>query len=380
MASLQALARLLTRSADTGSDLTRAVIAMSQRHEGIQPPTRPTGDPRSLIAVYRAVQVLTTAAAQLPITVRRAGATITPPAHIAEPDPRMTPGEWKTHMVASLALHGNAYALIERAPDESILALRPLDPARVFISLNPTTHALRFGVEGRTLTAYDVLHAHLQPARPSEPLGLGPIQAARADLDGAQHTRDYATQWFDGTGLPSGILVGPAAATFEDALKARNLWNGLTPDGAKAIPGDNPTRIRSTAKGYDFKPLSISPRDAQWIEARSFDTLQIARLFGIPSTLMLAAPDGGSMTYSNVEQDWIAFTRFTLMAYLRPLEEALSRVTVRGQSVRFNLDGLLRSDTKSRYDSYAVGLANNFLTVNEVRALEDRPPLTQEQS
>lgn len=378
MASLQALARLLTRSADTGSDLTRAVIALSQRHEGIQPPTRPMGDPRSLIAVYRAVQVLTTAAAQLPITVRRAGATITPPAHVAQPDPRMTPGEWKTHMVASLALHGNAYALIERDTDGTILALRPLDPARVFISVNPTTHALRFGVEGRTLTSYDVLHAHLQPARPSEPLGLGPIQAARSELEGAHHTRDYATQWFTGTGLPSGILTGPAAATFEDALKARNLWNGLTPDGTKALPGDNPSRVRVTSKGYDFKPVAITPEDAQWLEARQFDTLQVARLFGIPSTLMLAAPDGGSMTYSNVEQDWIAFTRFTLMAYLRPLEEALTSHTVRGQSVRFNLDGLLRSDTKSRYDSYAIGLANGFLTIDEVRALEDRPPLQEQ--
>ena len=85
------------------------------------------------------------------------------------------------------------------------------------------------------------------------------------------------------------------------------------------------------------------------------------------------------MTYSNVEQDWISFTRFSLMAYLRPLEEALSDVAARGQDVRFNLDALLRSDTKTRYDAYAVALANGFMTVDEVRALENRDPITPEE-
>ena len=45
----------------------------------------------------------------------------------------------------------------------------------------------------------------------ADPLGLGPIQAARADLDGARMTRDYATQWFDGTGLPSNRKIGRAS-------------------------------------------------------------------------------------------------------------------------------------------------------------------------
>lgn len=377
MNTRERLTRLLTRSLEDDSGLTAAVIARSQRHDGIIPPPRPVGDPRSLIAVYRAVQVLTTAAAQLPLTVRRGGVTIPAPSYISLPDPRMTPGEWRTHIVTSLALHGNAYARIERDPAGNVLALRPLDPSRVFVSVHPTTRVLRFGVEGQTLTSADVLHVHLQPARPSEPFGLGPIQAARTDLAGAVATRDYAAQWFTGTGLPSGILTGPPGATFEDALKARNLWNGLTPDGSKPLPGDNPTRIKTTAAGYTFTPTAITPSDAQWLEARKFDTLQVARLFGIPSTLMLAAPDGGSMTYSNIEQDWLAFTRFTLMAYLRPIEEALSTVTVRGQDVRFNIDALLRSDTKSRYDSYAVALSNGFLTLDEVRALEDRPPLEE---
>ena len=127
--------------------------------------------------------------------------------------------------------------------------------------------------------------------------------------------------------------------------------------------------------GFTYQHLGISPKDAQWIEAQEFSILQIARLFGIPSTLMLASPSGGSMSYSNIEQDWLSFTRFTLMQYPKPLEDALSECIVRGQQVRFNLEGLLRSDTSARYGSYATALDKGLLTVNEVRALEGRPDL-----
>lgn len=325
--------------------------------------------------------MLTTAAAQLPITIERRGATLSGagvPAIVSQPDPRMTRGEWITHMVSALALYGNAYALIERDGAGTPVALRPLDPSRVWISVNPATRALRFGVEGKELTSFDVLHAHLQPARIGEPLGLGPIEAARADLMGARDVRDYASQWFTGTGEPTGILSSPTA-TLAEAMATRDAWNGLDQDGNPVDQSANPSRVKVLPKAFTYSHLAISPKDAQWIEAREFSTLEIARLFGIPSTLMLASPAGGSMSYSNVEQDWISFIRFTLMAYLRPLEEAFTTVTVRGQDVRFNLEGLLRTDTKTRYDSYAVALANGFLTIDEIRALEGRQPLPHAQ-
>lgn len=371
MNALQRLARAvgITRAADASTSAAR-----------VAPPARTPdlGEPRGMSAVYRAVQVITTAAAQLPLTVERSGQILTPsqtPPVIRRPDPRMGRSDWITHMVTALALHGNAYARIERDAAGNIVSLRPLDPRKVWININPTTHGLRFGVDGKILTSADVLHAHLQPAVVGEPLGLGPIQAARLDLLGARQVRDYAAQWFDGTGQPTGILSSPSA-TYEDALRVRNAWNMLDDEGNPIASTANPTGIKVLPKAFTYTRMAINPKDAQWIESQEFSILQIARLFGIPSTLALAAPSGGSMTYSNVEQDWISFTRFTLMSYLRPLEESLFEVTVRGQDVRFNLEGLLRSDTKTRYDSYAVALANGFLTVDEVRALENRSPLT----
>lgn len=359
----------ITRAQDAGAALA-AVTA----------PVRlpPVGDPRSMTAVYRAVQVIVSAASQLPLTVERGGAILdakSAPAFVRRPDPRMGRSTWITHMVTAMVLHGNAYARIERDGAGNVIALRPLDPRAVMVTVNPTTHAVVIGAEGQTLSAADVLHAHLQPETTGAPFGLGPIQAARLDLHGARQTRDFAMQWFDGTGQPTGILSSDAAS-YEDAVKVRNAWNGIDENGNRVDQSMNPSGVKVLPKNFTYAPLSISPREAQWLEAREFDTLQVARLFGIPSTLMLAAPSGRSMTYSNVEQDWISFVRFSLMYYLRPLEEALSDVAARGQDVRFNLEGLLRSDTKSRYDAYAVALASGFMTLDEVRALEGRDPLT----
>lgn len=373
MGIMQRAFRLLTRSADT---------ALATQYPGIVPPARlaSSADPRGLAAVYRAVQVLTTACMQMSMTVERWGSRMdTPPSLVATPDPRMSASQWVTHMVASLALHGNAYALAERDQGGAVLALRPLTPTTVFLTQDPATHRLRFYIEGAAVSADDVLHAHLQPLTPGEPIGLGPVQAGRADLDGARRVRDYSAQWFDGTGEPAGILSSPSA-TFEQALATRNAWNGLTKDGEKSDTTPNPSRVKVLPTGFTYTPLHISPADAQWVEAQEFNTVQAARLFGIPSSLMMVNPTGGSTTYANIQDEWLNFIRFTLMAYLRPIEDAMTAFTAHGQTVRFNLDALMRPATAARYAAHAQALKAGFLTVNEVRALEGRPPLTQEQS
>jgi phage portal protein BeeE len=83
------------------------------------------------------------------------------------------------------------------------------------------------------------------------------------------------------------------------------------------------------------------------------------------------AMDGNSMTYSNVTQDSIQFVRYTLRPWLSRVEQALSMLLPRGQNARFILDDMLRADTATRYAAYETGLRAGFLTINEVRTMED---------
>ena len=213
---------------------------------------------------------------------------------------------------------------------------------------------------------------------PGSITGLGPIQAAATDIRGAINTRDYASKYFDATGQPSGIITTDQDMTRDEARDIIAAYNNRDPEtGEELTRAYNPARVKALPKGMKYQPLSVAPREAQWIEARQFDTTSIARLFGVPASLLLAAVEGNSQTYANVEQEWISFARFTLTQYTRTIEDELTRMTVRGQRVKFNYSGLLRSDTLTRYQAYQIALACGFQTVNEVRALEDLPPLTQ---
>jgi hypothetical protein len=65
------------------------------------------------------------------------------------------------------------------------------------------------------------------------------------------------------------------------------------------------------------------------------------------------------------------------MPYLVALEDGLSALVPRPQRVRFNVDGVLRSDLKTRYEAHAIALSNGFMTVDEVRQIEDLPPMPE---
>lgn len=331
-------------------------------------------DALGLIPVYRALQVLTTAAGQLSIDVERGGAPVTGrvPGLARRPDPDMDRSDWIEQAVLSLALDGNLFLRKVRGPDGTTIAARILPPAEVTITRDPRTRALYYHHNGERLTRTEVHHQTFMRL-PGRDRGMGPIQAARAEIGSAIDVRDYAAGWFRDTGQPSGILTVNKAQSEDEARQARARWNEAATDP------NNPSRVRVLGSGTTYEPLLLNPEDAQWLEARRFSVTDLARLFGIPSGLMLVSLDGTSMTYSNVEQEWLAFTRFTLMSYLRKLEEALTELSPAGQTVRFNLETLLRSDTRSRYEAHAVALASRFLTVDEVRAIEGLAPLTPAQ-
>lgn len=329
----------------------------------------------TLSTVYRAFQIITTSAAQISYHPYRGGQRV-PEAQVAsllkKPCLDMTRTEFIEFTITSMVATGDAFWLKNYGPDGySVLDVTPLNPHEVSVNEDPKTRRKVYGYRGKTYTGADIVQVSLLRL-PGHLTGLGPIQAAQTEIAGALDLRDYSANWFaDGT-VPDGILTSDQVLTKEDAKLYREQWTATT---------GNPTadRLKVLGKGTTYEALMLKPADAQWLESQQFTTTQLARLFGTPASLMLAAVEGSAMTYSNVEQDWIAFTRFTLMGYLRKIEDALTDLVPRGQDVKFNVDSLLRSDTKTRYEAHQIGITAGFLTDDEARALENMPPLTPEQ-
>lgn len=371
-----------TRVAAALAALRESVPNDAGQLPGIMPPSRAAAagvnaeDAASLSTVYRALQVMATAASQISYHLERGGkrvAAASVPSLLKLPCLDMSRSDFVEQTVLSLLTAGNAYWLKNLGPDGAILDLTPLNPHDVRPAKDPQSGRIVYHFAGKQYGKDRMVHLAVMKL-PGRLTGLGPIQAAQIELRGALELRDYAALWFSEGKIPSGILTTDQALDAATAKQWREAWNGTDTN-----PVDNPSGVRVLGKGATYEPLMLKPADAQWLESQQFTTTQLARLFGAPASLMLAAVEGSAMTYSNVEQDWIAFVRFTLAGYLRKIEEALTDLTARGQEVRFNYEALLRTDTKTRYEAHQIALNAGFMTPDEVRAIEGLEPFTDDQ-
>jgi hypothetical protein len=191
-------------------------------------------------------------------------------------------------------------------------------------------------------------------------------------------------------------LLEANAAKYSDGV-LYEYFTGLDP--AEAVPDDEEVdetetdveierflnswmarrRERKTAwipegiERHEVKQLTAE--EMQLVSAREFSIAEVSRLTGIsPNWLALNIT---SRTYINAQEERRDFLDFPASPYIHAIEERLSLndCTPRGHQVKFNLDGFLRPNTKERYETYAIGLSNGFLTLDEIRELEDRPPL-----
>jgi HK97 family phage portal protein len=200
-------------------------------------------------------------------------------------------------------------------------------------------------------------------AMPGNLYGLGPIQACQAELRNSKDTRDFASKWFSDSGIAAQV-VSPKVPVSPDTLIdiAESLRNAQT--GGSVVA---PTEL-------SIQNLFLNPRDAMFVEVQQWNTSQVCRILGIPANMMLAEA-GSSMTYSNVEQEQIAFTRYSLSAYYVEIEQAMSALLPRGTDARMNIDALLRNDTLTRYQAHQIAIAAGFKTIDEVREDEKLAPL-----
>ena len=338
--------------------------------EALLPPVRNAdnslsiSDALSLSMVYRAINIHAISAKQMSIDVYRGGTIIESPAFVRTPDISITRPAFIEQSIISLATTGNAFWEIKRDQAGRIMNIEVLNPLNVTINENENGMAISYrvitGTKEKTLRPERVQHLSLMRV-PGKNWGLGPIQSARHELLGAIDVRDYAANWFKESGIPSGVLKSDQVLSPDQATAAKNAWN--TTAGAK-------NGVAVLGQGLTYAPIFLSPDDAQFLESQNLYVTQVARLFGVPASLMLSDTGGSSMTYQNVEQDWIGYIRFSLMTYLIEIEQAFTTLLPRGQEAHFNIEALLRSDTLTRYNAHKIGLEAGFLTVEEVRAIE----------
>src|ERR1044071_5853210 len=109
------------------------------------------------------------------------------------------------------------------------------------------------------------------------------------------------------------------------------------------------------------------------VEARKFTLTEIELVFGLPVGWL--GGQTSSRTYANIEQDAVNLIKFSLAGHIARFEQTLTLAFPRGTCARANLDAILRADTLTRYQAHQIGISTGFLTIDEARDLEHRPPI-----
>jgi HK97 family phage portal protein len=326
-----------------------------------------TTDALSLGAVYAAIQLLAGSISTLPVDgYRKIGDQRVPmgslPQLFAQLATDGTTVPWLHRAVTSLALRGNAYGLVvDRDGFGFPTVLDWLDPAD--ISYDDSAGMWRW--RGREIPRENIVHIPWFTVAGKRE-GLSPIASFASTLGVGLGAMSYSTNWFVNGGFPPGTFRN-TEKPIPDKTEAATIRAQL----ASSIRSGQPMVY---GKDWEFTAISVPAEEAQFLSTMKMTTNQIAAIYGIPPE-MIGGESGSSMTYANVEQQQINFVMFTLRPWLVTLETAFSALLPDRQYVKFNSDALIRADLATRYNSYATGLTSGFLTMDEVRAMEDREPL-----
>jgi len=333
-----------------------------------------------LSAVFACLRLLSEAIATLPVdTFVRSGGTRRPyrprPAYLDFQPPGISRINYLSGLMLSLLTDGNAFVGTPRDDMGDIIDLVVIDPYKVTVDWVPAT-ARQPGHVSRTIGGVEVdpmSLIHIQGMTlPGALRGVSPIAYARDSIGLGLAAQDFGRSFFENGALPSAVLEAPGEMSEAGAKRWRDTWNG-----GHQGPG-NANRLGVLTNGAKLTKVSIAPEDSQFIETRAFQVPDIARIFGVPPHLIADASNSTSWGSGLAEQN-VAFGQFSLRPWLERIEDAHSRLlTTDGLPevfVKLNLDALLRAAPKDRYETYAIGIENHFLTIDEARALEDRPPL-----
>lgn len=327
-------------------------------------------------AVFSAVSLISDTIATLPVDsfIRRDGqryAFRPRPAWVTKPDVDTTKEAFYGACIVSLLLDGNAFIRVYSNSKGEVVNLVVLNPIDVQIRRNGLGRVI-FEVRGedKMLSTEEVVFIP-DVVRPGQLRGVSRVEALKENFGLALAIENYAAMFFGNGATTQGIIEVEDKLTQEQANELRSIFDSRHRGWSRAHKTGVLTR------GAKYKETSVDPQRSQALEARRMAVEDVARAFNVPPHL-LGLPT--STSYASVEQNNLAWVTHCLRPIVTKLESALSPLMARyagGENafIRFNLDGLLRADINSRMTAFSIGLQSGFLTINDVRRLEDLTPI-----
>lgn len=354
---------------------------------GAGPPTAESA--KRLSAVYASIDIRSSSMSVLPAYVMNT-VTREHTAHdilqllSVRPNEAMTPAVRKYLLEASILTNGNAYDWIIRDPvSRRPMELIPVPGTLVTPWWDKNLHAwydISHPVTGEImrLPAEDVCH-YKGPTRDGL-RGLSVLTYAASVVQSGLATQDYNIRYYESGGQPAGVLEVDAdlsgyAKDSEGNFTDKTKKDMLREEWERVHAGaSNAHRIAILDHGLKYNPISISPRDSQFVEQKAATVEDIARYFSIPLYKLQA----GKQSYSSNEQNAIEYQQSLQPRVTQMEEEQTYKLLTlsdqaKGLEIRYNMMALLRADNAARASYYRNMREAGVYSVNDIMELEDRP-------
>lgn len=333
--------------------------------------------PMLLSTVYRCVDLISDSVAVLPLKTYRldsegfkSEAKDHPAYYVldTEPNEDMTRYVFFKTLMASVLLTGNGYAYIERDNSLNVLQLIYIPSTHVTIEWVQDIKGImrkRYRVTGFKELVEPRDMVHVLNFSYDGIIGVSTLTHARQSLNIAMSTEEHAEGFFKSGASVAGILtVENGRISKEQKNQIYQTWEERT----SPITG-HPNGIAVLEGNMKYQPISISPKDSQFIESRMFNVVDMCRFFSVSP---VKAFDLSKSSYSTVEATQLQYLTDTVLAVITKIELEINRKVFlpseRGKIVaEFDTSAILRTD-KSAQAAYWKDMSNiGAATPNEVR-------------
>ena len=327
-----------------------------------------------LSAVFGAVRVISETIASLPWAVMRTENDIVLNASdhavnrlIHAPNNMMTDFTLREVCQAHLCLHGNAFIIIKRDASGQAVRLIPVHPDRVEVKIYEDA---KFYQVDKKETFDDSEVIHIVGLGFDGIVGKSVLEAAKESIGLGLAADRFGGSFFGNGANISAVLTHPGRLSDEAYKRMIRSWHqrnsGL----------DNAHKTAILEEGMKVEKMSISPSESQFLETRKFSVEDIARFFRIPLAYLGSLEN--SSTRANIEEQGIQFQRNTILPWVKRWESEFNRklfINDKTHYIRFNMEGLLRGDIRTRYEAYTKGRQWGWISANDVRRMENLAPI-----
>ena len=329
-------------------------------------------------AIFSAIALISDTISTLPMDayVRRNGNRIPMrprPDWVMKPDVDTTRAAFYGSIIVSLLLDGNAFIRVYRQNNE-IVNMVVLNPVKVKMKRNGLGRVMYYHEDEKaTLTSDDIIFIP-DVVKPGNLRGVSRVDALKDNFGLAMALENYAAKFFGQGATTQGIIEFPDELTYDEMKALQTAFD------ARHKGWRNSHKTGVLSGGAKYKETSVNNDQAQFIDSRRMAVEDVARAFNVPPHL-LGLP--GTNSYASVEQNNLAWVTHCLRPIIQKIEDAFSPLLAESPNgreafLKFNLNGLLRADFNSRMSAYSTGLQAGFLTINDVRRLEDLERINDE--